>query len=84
METRGWQSKGEKAPRRSPRRQPKTCGRPFKAPRKGKSAKTVTQVKTSEAELVLQDGHDTQDSQVKHISETENIGTFRQEYIRMK
>ena len=72
METRGWQSKGDKAPRRSPRRQPKTCGRPFKAPRKGNSTKIVTQVKTSEVELGLQDGQDTPDSQVKHISETEN------------
>jgi hypothetical protein len=72
METRGWQNKGDKVPRRSPRRQRKTCGRPFKAPRKGKSSKTVAQVKTSEAEFGLQDGQDTQDSQVKQISETEN------------
>jgi hypothetical protein len=72
METRGWQSKGDKAPRRSPRRQRKTCGRPFTAPRKAKSAKTVPQVKTSEVELVLQDGQDTQDSQVQQISGTEN------------
>ena len=72
METGGCLSKGDKASRRSPRRQKKTCGRPFKAPRKGKSAKTVPQVNTSEAELVLQDGQDTQDSQVKQITETEN------------
>jgi hypothetical protein len=72
METRGWQSKGDKTPRRSPRRQRKTCGRPFMAPRKAKSAKTVPQVKTSEAELVLQDGQETQDSQVQQISGTEN------------
>jgi hypothetical protein len=78
METRGWQSKGDKAPRRSPRRQRKTCGRPFKAPRKGKSSKTVPQVKASEAGLVLQDGQDTQDSQVQQISETENDRDIRE------
>ena len=72
MERRGCQNKGDKAPRRSPRRQKKTCGRPFTAPRTGKSPKTVSKGKTSAAQLVQEDGLDTQDSQVKQISETEN------------
>jgi hypothetical protein len=72
MGTRGWQSKGDKAPRRSPRRQKKTCGCPFTAPRTGKSPKTVPKGKTSAAQLVQQDELDTQDSQVQEITETEN------------
>jgi hypothetical protein len=72
MEKRGWQSKGGKEPRRSPRRQKKTCERQFTAPRTGKSPKTVPKGKTSAAQLVQQDGLDTQDSQLKEISETEN------------
>jgi hypothetical protein len=72
MKTKQWQSKEDQAPRRSPRRQKKTCGRPFTAPRTGKSPKTVPKGKTSAAQLVQQDGLDTQDSQLKQISETEN------------
>ncbi len=33
MAEQDWISKGDKLPRRSPRRKGKTCGRPFKAPR---------------------------------------------------
>ena len=33
MADKGWKSKGDKEPRRSPRKRGKTCGRPFKAPR---------------------------------------------------
>ena len=72
MERRGCQNKGDKAPRRSPRRQKKTCGRPFTAPRTGKLPKTALKGKTSAAQLVQEDGLDTQDSQVKQITETEN------------
>jgi hypothetical protein len=60
------------APRRSPRRKSKTCGRPFKAPRKGKTCKTVAEVETSEAQLLTQDRQDNHDSQIQHISGTEN------------
>ena len=62
METGGCLSKGDKASRRSPRRQKKTCGRPFTAPRTSKSPKTVSKEKTIEAQLVQEDGLDTQDS----------------------
>ncbi len=33
MPEQDWISKGDKLPRRSPRRRGKTCGRPFRAPR---------------------------------------------------
>jgi hypothetical protein len=69
METRAWQSKGDKAPRRSPRRKSKACGRPFKAPRKGKTCKTVAEVETSEVQLLTQE---VETSEVQHISGTEN------------
>jgi hypothetical protein len=72
METRRWQSKGDKAPRRSPRRQSKTCGRPFKAPRKGKTTMTVPEVEVSEAQLITQDRQENQESQIQEISGTEN------------
>jgi hypothetical protein len=66
METRGWQSKGDKAPRRSPRRRGNTYQRPFKAP------KPFKEVQTSEVQLVVQDRQDINDGQVQIISETEN------------
>jgi hypothetical protein len=33
MAAKGWKSKEDKVPRKSPRKRGKTCGRPFKAPR---------------------------------------------------
>jgi hypothetical protein len=72
METRAWQSKGDKASRRSPRRKSKTCGRPFKAPRKVKTCKTVPEVETSEAQLIRQDIQQNHDTEIKQISGTEN------------
>jgi hypothetical protein len=66
METRGWQSKGDKAPRRSPRRRGNTYQRPFKAPR------AVKDIQTSEVQLVVQERQDMNDSQIQIISETEN------------
>ncbi len=45
MASKGWQSKGEKTVRRSPRQGKRQCARPFKAPR------SVT-TKDSEVELI--------------------------------
>jgi hypothetical protein len=61
MSERGLKSKGEKQPRRSPRKRGKTCGRPFKAPRP--VADTVERVSA----VVLQTT-DT-DSQVAELGE---------------
>ena len=48
MASKGWQSKGDKSVRRSPRQRGRQCARPFKAPRsvtkdKGKTADSEIQ-----------------------------------------
>jgi hypothetical protein len=55
MTDRGWKSKGDKVPRRSPRKTGKTCGRPFKAPRKKGKTKVVAEVEDSDVQIVEQD-----------------------------
>ena len=58
MASKGWQSKGDKSVRRSPRQAKRQCARPFKAPR------SVT-TEDSEVELISETFIDV-------ISETEN------------
>jgi hypothetical protein len=57
MADRGWKGKGEKAPRRSPRKRGKTWSRSFKAPR------PVEDLEDSDVQLVTTD----RDSQVQII-----------------
>ena len=53
MSDKGWKSKGAKVPRRSPRKQGKTCGRPFNAPRtKTVKQKTVAEVQECEVQVI--------------------------------
>jgi len=63
MDGKGWRSKGDLVPRRSPRQQRKTCGRPFSAPRQVRA--TITKkpktVQTNE----------TQDSDVRVLTASE-------------
>ena len=72
MTDRGWKSKGEKVPRRSPRKTGKTCGRPFKAPRKKGKTKVVAEVEDSDVQLVEQDKEGENESQVQCIAESQN------------
>jgi hypothetical protein len=72
MTDRGWKSKGEKVPRRSPRKTGKTCGRSFKAPRKKGKTKVVAEFEDSDVQLVVQDKEGENDSQVQCITETQN------------
>ena len=69
MTDKGWKSKGDKEPRRSPRKRGKTCGRPFKAPR------PVSEAVERDSDVVLLTT-DT-DSQVQVITETENERDLR-------
>jgi hypothetical protein len=73
MAEKGWKGKGEKEPRRSPRKRGKTCGRPFKAPR------PVSEAVERDSDVVLLTTEvDTQtDSQVQVITETENERDLR-------
>ncbi len=69
MPEKGWKSKGDKEPRRNPRKRGKTCGRPFKAPR------PVSDAVERDSDVVLLTT-DT-DSQVQVITETENERDLR-------
>ena len=56
MDGKGWRSKGDLVPRRSPRQQRKTCGRPFSAPRQvratiTKKPKTVQTNETQDSDV---------------------------------
>ena len=63
MDGKGWRSKGDLVPRRSPRQQRKTCGRPFSAPRQVRA--TITKKpKTVET-------NETQDSDVRVLTASE-------------
>jgi hypothetical protein len=72
MTDRSWKSKGEKLPRRSPRKTGKTCGRPFKAPRKKGKTKLVAEFEDSDVQLVEQDKEGENESQVQCIAESQN------------
>ena len=63
MDGKGWRSKGDLVPRRSPRQQRKTCGRPFSAPRQVRATipKKPKTVQTNE----------TEDSDIRVLTETE-------------
>jgi hypothetical protein len=74
MSDKGWKSKGAKVPRISPRKQRKTCGRPFNAPR----TKTVKQNKVAEAQecdvqVIEKESVTDKDSQVELVTETQNL-----------
>jgi hypothetical protein len=56
MASKGWQSKGGKSVRRSPRQKGRQCARPFKAPRGS----------------VTKDKGNKEDSEIQEITETEN------------
>jgi hypothetical protein len=73
MAQKGWKSKGEIEPRRSPRKRGKTCGRPFKAPR------PVSELLDSDRDvlLVTTDVDHDKDSQVEEITETKNERDLR-------
>jgi hypothetical protein len=66
MEDKEWRSKGEKLPRRSPRKKGKTCGRPFKAPR------PIIELEDSDVIVIATDVETSKDSEVQVITETEN------------
>jgi hypothetical protein len=72
MTDRSWKSKGDKVPRRSPRKTGKTCGRPFKALRKKGKTKLVAEVEDSDVPLVELDKEVENDSQVQCITESQN------------
>ncbi len=72
MTVRGWKSKGEKVPRRSPRKTGKNCGRPFKAPRKKGKTTLVADLEDSDVQIVVPDTEGENDSQVQCITETQN------------
>jgi hypothetical protein len=71
MADKGWKSKGDKEPRRSPRKRGKTCGRPFKAPR------PVSEAVERDSDVVLLTTDTDADSQVQVITETENERDLR-------
>jgi hypothetical protein len=73
MPEKGWKGKGEKEPRRSPRKRGKTCGRPFKAPRPVSEAVE----RDSDVVLLTTDVDLHTDSQVQVITETENERDLR-------
>jgi hypothetical protein len=87
MTDRGWKSKGEKVPRRSPRKTGETCGRPFKAPRKKGQTTLVADLEDSDVQIVVQDKEGENDSQVQCITETQNQrdmeGKVEAEWIRI-
>jgi hypothetical protein len=72
MTDRGWKSKGDKVPRRSPRKTGKTCDRPFKAPRKKGKTKLVAEVEDSDVQFVEEHKEGENDSQVQCITESQN------------
>ena len=73
MAEKGWKGKGDKEPRRSPRKRGKTCGRPFKAPRPvSESLERDSDVVLLTTEVDIQT-----DSQVQVITETENERDLR-------
>ena len=49
MASKGWQSKGDKSGRRSPRQRGRQCARPFKAPR------SVTKDKGNKEDIEIQE-----------------------------
>ena len=71
MADKGWQNKGDKVPRRSPRKRGKKCNRPFKAPRPVVQERD-SDVQEIEVETVLDS-----ESQVVIISETQNRRDIR-------
>jgi hypothetical protein len=66
MAEKGWQNKGDKVARRSPRKRGKKCGRPFKAPR------PVVQEQDSDVQEIQIETVADSESQVEIISETQN------------
>jgi hypothetical protein len=72
MTVRGWKNEEEKVPRRSPRKTGKTCGRPFKAPRRKGKTTLVAAVEDSDVQIVVPDKQGENDSQVQCITETQN------------
>jgi hypothetical protein len=74
MSDKGWKSKGAKVPRRNQRKQGKTCGCPFNAPR----TKTVKQTKVAEkpesdVQVIEKESETGKDSQVELVTETQNL-----------
>ena len=66
MGDKEWMSKGDKLPRRSPRKTGKTCGRPFKAPR------SIKELEGSDVIVIATEVETGRDSEVQAITETEN------------
>ena len=74
MSDKGWKSKGAKVPRRSPRKQGKTCGRPFNAPRtKTVKQKTVAEVQECQVQVIEKVSVTDKDSQVELVTEAQNL-----------
>jgi hypothetical protein len=73
MADKGWKSTGDKVPRRSPRKQGKTCMRPFKAPRtKTVQKKKVVEEQESDVQVIEKESVTDNESQVELVTETQN------------
>jgi hypothetical protein len=78
MPSKGWQSKGDNAVRRSPRRGQRKCARPFTAPRsvtkgKGKIVESEVQEITETENARDIEGRGDEQQQVRVLTETEVI-----------
>ena len=76
MPSKGWQSKGDKSVRRSPRGGKRKCARPFKAPRsvtkdKGKTVESEVEVITETENERDIEGREDEQPQVRVLTETE-------------
>ena len=75
MPSIGWQNKGDKSVRRSPRRGQRKCARPFTAPRsvtkdKGKTVESVVEVITETENARDIEGREDEQPQVRVLTET--------------